>query len=58
MLRMVKRLQLTDPRRDTKEKVRQFQAKGLGPSQIALLLGISRQRVHQHLKAIREEVSV
>lgn len=52
---MVKRLELTDPRRNTKEKVRELRAKGLNGSQIARLVGVSKQRVSQHLKEIRKE---
>lgn len=46
---------LTDPTRDTRERVRELDEKGLSPREIAHLLNISTQRVYQHLKAIEKE---
>jgi len=42
----------SNPKRDTRERVRQLTDAGLEPRAIAQVLGISTQRVYQHLKAL------
>ena len=43
-----------DPRRKTREEVLRLNRAGLNGSEIAALVGISKQRVSQHLQALRE----
>lgn len=38
-----------------RERVREMKEQGLTPRQIALILGISTQRVYQHLKRIKDD---
>lgn len=40
---------------DTRRKVQDLTTKGLSPREIAQLLGISTQRVYQHLKKLDME---
>lgn len=45
----------TDPRRPTRALVRALAERGLSPREISEHLGITRQRVHQHLRRLRAD---
>jgi predicted transcriptional regulator len=46
---------LTDPRRPTRQRVLALKQAGTPPEEIATVLGITTQRVYQHLKALRAD---
>lgn len=45
---------LTDPRRQTRQRVLALRLAGMPVDEIAKALRITSQRVYQHLKALRE----
>lgn len=46
----------SDPRRNTRDRVEKLHAGGATANEIAKALGISRQRVYQHLAALKGAV--
>ena len=51
---MTTKQHINDPARNTRDRVAKLHAGGATAIEIAKALGISRQRVYQHLAALRE----
>jgi hypothetical protein len=45
----------SDPRRPTRELVRSLLAEGKRPADIAAILGLTRARVYQHIRRLRQK---